>query len=66
MKSIKIAPGAFDGIPEEDQKEIFEEIERMLEDGTLFENSVEVDLDALMEEDPELYAKLMGDTPTLQ
>ena len=55
---VKLAPGAFDNVPEEEQEELFKEIQAMVEDGTLFENSEPVDMDTLEEEDPELYAIL--------
>jgi len=57
-KKIKIefAPGAFDSFEgtQEELEELIAEITRMAESGDLFEKSRPVDIDELIEEDPEL------------
>jgi hypothetical protein len=57
-KKIKIefAPGAFDSFEgtQEELEELIAEITRMAESGDLFEKSRQVDIDELIEEDPEL------------
>lgn len=63
---VVLAPGAFDNVPEDEQEELFKELQEMFEDGSLLENSEPVDMDTLEEEDPELYSALMQDTPKLQ
>ena len=56
--TIKLAPGAFDNVPEDEQQDLFDDLQAMLDDGSLFENSEPIDMDTLEEEDPELYAIL--------
>lgn len=55
---LKVAPGAFDNVPEDEQQELFDELEKMVEDGSIFENSTPVDMSELETEDPELFALL--------
>jgi hypothetical protein len=61
-KKIKIefAPGAFDSFEgtQEELEELIAEITRMAESGDLFEKSRRVDIDELIEEDPELAQTL--------
>jgi hypothetical protein len=58
---IEFAPGCFDNFDgtQEELDELMLEIQRMFESGELEENAIEVDMDALMEEDPEEAAALM-------
>lgn len=51
---IEIAPGAFDNFDgtQEELDEMMAEIERMVEDGSLFEESEPINLEELFEEDP--------------
>ena len=58
---LKFAPGCFDGLSEEEAKEVFDHVTEMFENGALETNSEPVDMDTLEEEDPELYAILMAD-----
>ena len=45
---------------QEDLDKLVEEIKKMAEEGTLMENSEEVDLDKLQEENPDLYKLLIN------
>ena len=64
---VVLAPGAFDDIPEDEQEELFKEIQAMVDDGSLFENSEAVDMDTLKEEDPEMYNLIINaEIPKLQ
>ena len=62
-KKIKIefAPGCFDNFEgsQEELDELVAEITRMVESGEMLEEGSTVDIDSLMEEDPELAAALM-------
>ena len=62
-KKIKIefAPGCFDNFEgtQEELDELVAEITRMVESGDLLEEGNAVDMDSLMEEDPEFAAALM-------
>lgn len=63
---VVLAPGAFDSIPEDEQEDLFKELQEKVDDGSLFENSEEVDMEALEKEDPELYKLLIAGVPKLQ
>ena len=56
---VEILPGAFDEFngTQEDLDEIIREIERMANDGSLFENSVPISFD-----DPKTVAEVVGTT----
>ena len=58
---IVFAPGCFDNFEgtQEELDEMIAEIQRMAESGELFENSTELDLEELSEEDPEFADKLI-------
>jgi hypothetical protein len=58
---IIFAPGCFDNFEgtQEELDEMIAEIQRMAESGELFENSTELDLEDLAEEDPEFADKLI-------
>jgi hypothetical protein len=62
-KKIKIefAPGCFDNFEgtQEELDELVAEITRMVESGEVLEESNPIDIDSLMEEDPEFAAALM-------
>ena len=62
-KKIKIefAPGCFDNFEgtQEELDELVAEITRMVESGEMLEESRQVDMDTLLEEDPEFAAALM-------
>jgi len=53
--TIEFAPGAFDHFEgtQEELDELVSEIKRMFESGEMLENSQPLDIEALMEEDPE-------------
>ena len=63
---LKLMPGAFDNIPEDEQEDLFKELEATVKDGSFFENSEPVDMQELKESNPELYANLTKDIPKLQ
>ena len=42
------------------QEDLFKELEAMVKDGSIVENSEPVDMDTLEEEDPELYEALIN------
>lgn len=54
--TMHIMPGAFDNFDgtQEELDALMNDINRMVEDGTIFENSQPVDLEAMLDEDPEL------------
>jgi hypothetical protein len=58
---IIFAPGCFDSFEgtQEELDEMIAEIQRMAESGELFENSTELDIEDLAEEDPEFADKLI-------
>lgn len=60
MKLV-FAPGCFDSFEgtQEELDEMQAEIMKMFNAGEFFDNSEEVDMEALCEEDPELAAKIM-------
>ncbi len=61
--TIEFAPGAFDNFDgtQEELDEMVAELTRMVEDGTLLEESKPLDLEELFEEDPEMALKLAND-----
>jgi len=73
---IEFAPGAFDGFEgtQEELDSIIAEITQLAESGELFDESTSVDIDELMEDDPEAAEAILrgfsnlssGDKRTLQ
>lgn len=63
-KKLKIvfAPGCFDNFEgtQEELDQLVSEIQQMLDSGELLEKSRPLDLDELIEEDPELAEKLLA------
>jgi hypothetical protein len=59
---IEFAPGAFDDFEgtQEELDELVSEIQRMFASGEFLENTQQLDLEALAEEDPELAEKLLA------
>lgn len=57
---IEIAPGAFDGLDQDEIDEIMAEIQALADSGELMESSSVVDMDELAEEEPELYRALVS------
>jgi hypothetical protein len=59
---IEFAPGCFDNFEgtQEELDEMIAEINRMFLSGEFEASSTELDIDALMEEDPELAEKLFA------
>lgn len=59
---IIFAPGCFDSFEgtQEELDEMIAEIKRMAESGELFEQSTELDLEELHEEDPEFAKQLIN------
>lgn len=59
---IEFAPGCFDNFDgtQEELDDMIAEINRMFESGELEANATEVDIDELIEEDPELADKLFA------
>lgn len=58
---IHIHPEALpDDMTQEELDEILKVMKEKIEEGTLLDDSVELDLDELAEEDPELYASIMA------
>jgi uncharacterized protein YqgV (UPF0045/DUF77 family) len=57
---IEFAPGCFDNFEgtQEELDEMVAEIHRMFEDGGLEEHSREIDIDELIEQDPEVAEKI--------
>jgi len=58
---IEFAPGCFDSFEgtQEELDGLIAEIQRMFESGEIEANATELDLDALMEEDPEYAEKVI-------
>jgi hypothetical protein len=58
--AIEFAPGCFDNFEgtQEELDELVVEIQRMFESGELEANSYEVDIDEIIEEDPEVAEKI--------
>ena len=59
---IEFAPGCFDSFEgsQEELDELVAQIHEMFESGELEENATLVDIDELIEEDPELAEKILG------
>ena len=59
---ITFAPGCFDQFDgsQEELDELIADIMKMAEDGTLLEQSNEIDLETLLEEDPEFVELLLN------
>lgn len=59
---VEFAPGCFDQFDgtQEELDEMIADIMKMAEDGTLLEQSNEIDIDALLEEDPEFVELLLN------
>jgi hypothetical protein len=57
---VVIAPGAFDDVHEEDQKDLMDAINAAIADGSFFTDSKPVDLEELEREEPEVYAKFVA------
>lgn len=59
---VEFAPGCFDQFDgtQEELDEMIADIMKMAEDGTLLEQSNEIDIDALLEEDPEFVEMLLN------
>ena len=58
--TLEFAPGCFDNFEgtQEELDEMIAEIKRMFESGEMVANSREVDIDELMEEDPDVAEKI--------
>lgn len=58
---LEFAPGCFDNFEgtQEELDELMAEIQRMFESGEMEANAVEVDLEALIEQDPEYAEAIM-------
>jgi hypothetical protein len=57
---LVFAPGCFDDFEgtQEELEEMIEHIKQAFESGELFDESVEVDMDSLEQNDPELFQKI--------
>ena len=58
---LEFAPGCFDGFEgtQEELDDLMAEIQRMFDSGEMEENSTPVDIDELIEDDPEYAAKIL-------
>jgi hypothetical protein len=58
---VEFAPGAFDSFEgtQEELDELIAEIQRMVESGEFLEKGTPIDIDQLIEDDPEMAEKLM-------
>jgi hypothetical protein len=58
---LEFAPGCFDGFEgtQEELDDLMSEIQRMFDSGEMEANSTPVDIDELIEEEPEYALKLM-------
>lgn len=58
---IEFAPGCFDSFEgtQEELDELIAEIQRMFESGEIEANAVDLDIDTLLEEDPEYAEKVI-------
>jgi len=65
---IEFAPGCFDNFEgtQEELDELVAEITRMVESGDMLEQSNTLDMDSLIEEDPEFAAVLMRQLDILE
>ena len=59
---VEFAPGCFDQFDgtQEELDEMIADIMKMAEDGTLLEQSNEIDIETLLEEDPEFVELLLN------
>jgi hypothetical protein len=59
---IEFAPGAFDNFDgtQEELDELLAEIQRLADSGELLEQSTEVDIEQLFEDDPEYAAQVLA------
>ena len=59
--TLEFAPGCFDGFEgtQEELDDLMAEIQRMFDSGEMEANSTPVDIDELIEEEPEYALKLM-------
>ena len=59
--TLEFAPGCFDGFEgtQEELDDLMTEIQRMFDSGEMEANSTPVDIDELIEEEPEYALKLM-------
>jgi predicted Zn-dependent peptidase len=59
---IEFAPGAFDNFDgtQEELDELLAEIQRLADSGELLEQSTEVDIKQLLEDDPEYAAQVLA------
>jgi hypothetical protein len=59
---IEFAPGAFDNFDgtQEELDELLAEIQRLADSGELLEQSTEVDIEQLLEDDPEYAAQVLA------
>lgn len=58
---VVFAPGCFDNFDgtQEELDEMMAEIHRMIETGEMFEQSTQVDMETLLEEEPEIAEQLI-------
>ncbi len=58
---VEFAPGCFDSFQgtQEELDELVAEIQKMVDSGELFEKSEKIDLDTLIEDDPEFAKALL-------
>lgn len=58
---IEFAPGCFDNFDgtQEELEEFIKELEKMVEDGSLIEDSEPLDLEALADEDPAMFLQVV-------
>jgi uncharacterized protein YqgV (UPF0045/DUF77 family) len=59
-KTLEFAPGCFDSFEgtQEELDEMVAEIQRMFDSGEMESNSKEIDIDELIEEDPDVAEKI--------
>ena len=59
--TLEFAPGCFDSFEgtQEELNDLMAEIQRMFDSGEMEENSTPVDIDDLIEDDPEYAAKIL-------
>lgn len=58
---VEFAPGCFDNFEgtQEELNELMAEIHRMIESGEIFEKSQPLDIDELIDEDPDMAEKIL-------
>lgn len=66
--TVEFAPGAFDAFEgtQEELDEMIAEITRLVESGELLEQSQDIDIDELFDEDPELAAQILNGFENLE